>query len=188
LCKPAIQAFLSAAFLGWLVLAASGVAAQDVTEVSLKAAFVHNFIRFTVWPGDVLAAGAPLTVCIVGDMAMAGVLESYVKGHPVDGHGITVSRVGPGGSLRLCNLVYVSGVTSRQASLVAQGLNGTPVLTVSDVDPFATAGGIAQLSVEDGRMRFRINLETAKRCRLQLSSKLLSLAILVKDDPNALAR
>ena len=66
------------------------------------------------------------------------------------------------------------------------GLSGAPVLTISDVDQFARIGGMAQLYVEDGRIRFRINLENTKRSRLQLSSKLLSLATLVKDDPNAL--
>jgi hypothetical protein len=82
----------------------------------------------------------------------------------------------------------VSGITAKQAIKVTVGLNGAPVLTISDVDSFAQAGGIAQLYVEDGRIRFRINLDTTKRSHLQFSSKLLALATLVKDDPNAIPR
>jgi len=42
---------------------------------------------------------------------------------------------------------------------------------------------VAQLILENNRMRFAINLAAAQRARLQLSSKLLSLATIVKDRP-----
>ncbi len=61
-----------------------------------------------------------------------------------------------------------------------------PVLTLSDVEQFARVGGMAQLYVEDGRIRFRVNLENTKRSRLQFSSRLLALATLVKDDASAI--
>jgi hypothetical protein len=52
---------------------------------------------------------------------------------------------------------------------------------VSDREHFAQSGGIAGLFVEQGRMRFAINVEAAQRCRLRISSRLLSLAKIVKD-------
>jgi hypothetical protein len=58
------------------------------------------------------------------------------------------------------------------------------VFTVSDADKFAQSGGVAQLIVENDRMRFAINRDAAQRARLLLSSKLLTLATLVKDDRN----
>jgi hypothetical protein len=51
-----------------------------------------------------------------------------------------------------------------------------PVFTVSDADNFAESGGVAQLILEKERMRFAVNVPAATRARLQLSSKLLSLA------------
>jgi YfiR/HmsC-like len=158
---------------------------QDVTESSLKTAFIHNFVKFTVWPADVLPPAAPLTACVLGDAAFAGVLANYVKGNPVDGHAILVSAIASDGMLRSCHVLYVSGVTSKAAALAVSGLADAPVLTISDVDQFARIGGIAQLYVEDGRLRFRINLDTTKRCRLQLSSRLLALATIVQDIPIA---
>ena len=59
------------------------------------------------------------------------------------------------------------------------------VLTVSDLPSFTRLGGTAHLFVEGERMRFAVNVESAQRGRLRLSSRLLSLAMLVKDDPNA---
>lgn len=56
------------------------------------------------------------------------------------------------------------------------------MLTVSDADTFASIGGIVQVLVENGKMRFRINPRSAKRARLQLSSRLLALAELVEEE------
>ena len=42
--------------------------------------------------------------------------------------------------------------------------------------------GIAGMYVQDGKMRFAINVEAAQRARVHLSSRLLSLATIVKDD------
>ena len=168
-----------------MMLCAPAAVAQDVTELSLKTAFIHNFVKFTVWPADVLAPGAPLTACVLGDAAMADVLANYVKGQPVDGHTIVVSSIASGGTLRSCHVLYVSGLTANAAALAVATLADAPVLTISDLDQFARIGGMAQLYVEDGRLRFRVNVNTTKRCRLQLSSRLLSLATIVQDIPNA---
>jgi hypothetical protein len=43
---------------------------------------------------------------------------------------------------------------------------------------------VAELIVENGRMRFAINVASAHRTRVNISSKLLSLATIVKDDRN----
>ena len=42
-----------------------------------------------------------------------------------------------------------------------------------------------QIFVENGKMRFRINPRSAKRARLQLSSRLLALAELVDEEPRS---
>jgi hypothetical protein len=67
-------------------------------------------------------------------------------------------------------------------------LKGAPVLAVSEFGPFTAMGGTTNLFVEDGRIKFAVNLEAANRAKLRISSRLLSLAKLVKDDPNAAQR
>jgi hypothetical protein len=66
-------------------------------------------------------------------------------------------------------------------SAVVLIVKGAPVLTISDLDDFTPLGGIAHVFVENGRMRFELNLDRAKLSRLQLSSKLLTLASRVHD-------
>ena len=71
-----------------------------------------------------------------------------------------------------------------QTSAVFPDLKGASVLTMGDSNDFAEMGGIARLIVENDRMRFAINAAAADRARIQLSSKLLNLARIVKDNPD----
>jgi hypothetical protein len=155
--------------------------AQDVTEPSLKAAFIYNFAKFTEWPSDVLSGTAPFSACVLGDEPIGNALERSVKGRLLSGHGISVSHVTHDGPLRSCHLLYISGVTAAQAAAILAAVRGAPVLTISDLDDVARLGGIAHMFVENGKMRFDLNLELARRSRLQLSSKLLVLAARVHD-------
>ena len=70
-------------------------AAQDVTEPALKAAFIYNFAKFTEWPADAMAAGAPFVLCVLGDAAVGDALERAVKGRVLAGHSMGVSQVAP---------------------------------------------------------------------------------------------
>jgi hypothetical protein len=162
-----------------LLLAAPPVAAQSASAPALTAAFLYNFAKFAEWP-DGAPAGA-MTLCVLGDTAVADALDATVQGRTIDGREIAVVRVKPD-RLRTCHLLYVSGVDLRRSQQIIEELKTAPVMTVSDRDRFAESGGIAGLFVEAGKMRFAINLDAALRARLRISSRLLNLAKLVKDD------
>jgi YfiR/HmsC-like len=175
--RRSAAAVLAAAFL----LCTSIGRAQDVTEPSLKAAFIYSFAKFTEWPQDALPPTATFTACVLGDTPIRNALERTVKGRLLSGRGISVPQVQLDGKLRSCHLLYLSGITLAQVSVIVAAVKGAPVLTISDVDDFARQGGVAQMFVENGKMRFDLNLEVARQSRLQLSSKLLVLAAHVHD-------
>jgi hypothetical protein len=169
------------------LLCALAAHAQDVTEPSLKAAFIYNFAKFTEWPAESLPASAAFNACVLADQAIGDALERSVKGRTQSGHLISVLRVQIDGPLRTCHLLYVSGVSAAQITAIAATVHGMPVLTIGDADGFSRLG-IAHIFVENGKMRFNLNLELAKRSRLQLSSKLLALAAHVQDGPGTAGR
>jgi len=176
--------FATAAVLAAACLLCTSIGrAQDVTESSLKAAFIYNFARFTEWPQDALPSTATFSACVLGNGTIRDALERIVKGRLLSGRGISVSQVQLDGKLRSCHLLYVSGITTTQVTAIVAAVRGAPVLTISDVDDFVRQGGIAQMFVENGKMRFDLNLEVARRSQLDLSSKLLVLAAHVHDGP-----
>jgi len=157
---------------------------EPVGSSAVKAAFLYNFAKFAEWPADSIAQGAPLIAC-TNDTAVADSLERLLKGHDVNGRTLEVRRISADSvQLRGCHMVYVWNVNAAQSRRLVDALSGAAVLTVSDFSRFAALGGIVQFVDENGRLRFAINIAAMRRQRLQLSSKLLSLASIVEDDPN----
>ncbi|HLG58149.1 MAG TPA: YfiR family protein [Vicinamibacterales bacterium] len=161
--------------------------AARVSTPELKAAFLLNFVRFAEWPGDVVPAPARV-LCVLGDDQVEESLEVTVKRRTESGRDDIVKRVSPDGRTPTCHLLYISGVAAKQSTALLKTLSTMPTLTVSDLPDFAQSGGIVNFIVEDDRMRFVINTDAADRARLRLSSKLLSLATIVKDQPVGIRR
>ena len=137
----------------------------------MKAAYIYNFMKFTVWP-EPLPAADPFVICVLNDSAVGDALERAVRGREFAGRRMIVSI----GTKERCRVLYVAGVTPSQGALLLSGLRDAPVLTVSALGWFTDAGGMAQFFYENGRLRFDIGLDAVKRARLQMSSKVLVLA------------
>jgi hypothetical protein len=89
---------------------------------------------------------------------------------------IAVTQLADTAPKRGCRILYVSGIPVRQAADVVGELRDAPVLTISNIEGFASAGGMTQFFFEHGQLRFRIHHESAKRAGLQISSRLLIMA------------
>jgi hypothetical protein len=159
-----------------------GTLAQGTAEPALKAAFLYNFVKFTDWPAEAAPSDAAIRLCVLGDEAVGTALEQTVKNRQVDGHPLTMARVNLDGALRSCHLLYVTGLDRRRSMQLMERVQGAPVFTVSDLEAFAALGGVGQLFVENGKMRFALNPASAQRAELRISSKLLALAKVVKDE------
>jgi YfiR/HmsC-like len=171
-----------------LLLSASTAGTQDVTEPSLKAAYIYNFAKFTDWPLESLPATAVFTACVVGDGPVSDALVRALKGRQLGGRMMNVLHMEVDGPVRSCHLLYVAGITVPEASAILSAARGTAVLTISDMDDFIRLGGITHMFVAQGKIRFEFNLDLARRSKLQLSSQLLALAAHVYDSPVAGAR
>ena len=151
------------------------VRAQDVTAAALKAAYIYNFVRFTEWPAG-LPASEPFIMCVLGDGAVGDALGRAVTGRALAGRRMVVSMVAAPGPKDACRVLYVSSLMPSQAEKLVAELRDAPVLTISDIEGFTEVGGIAQFFFENGQLRFTIRMESAKRARLLISSRLLALS------------
>ena len=187
---------VSAACLAAALLCASrNAAAQEPATYEVKAAFLTNFAKFAEWPADILPDGAPMTFCVMGDEDVASAIERLVKSRPAPGRELKVLRLKVDilshhqeSALQACHLLYVSGIDAKLWPVLLAAIETKPVFSVSDSAGFAERGGLAALYVELKRMHFAINVDTMRRSGLRLSAGLLSLAKIVKDDPNGVRR
>ena len=150
-------------------------AAGDVADdVAVKAAFLYNFAKFAEWPA--LAPGGAIALCVVGDDRIANALVETVRGQNISGHALEVSRPQDSATWRSCHLLFVANAETKRAAGGLNGIKTLPVLTVSDGKAFSQTGGIIELFVEGGRMRFAINVDAVEGAGLRISSRLLGLA------------
>ena len=154
--------------------------AQTASAREVKAAFLFNFAKFTEWPA--LPSGVPIAACVVGDDGVASALESMVAGQRIGGHEMSVRRAPDAAAWPTCHLLFIAETEIRRASNPLERIRTMPVLTISDGRGFAQTAGIIELFLEEGRMRFAINVNAAERSGLRLSSRLLGLAKITRDE------
>jgi hypothetical protein len=173
---------LTAAVIAACAIVSAPASGQPMAESALKAAFLYNFAKFTTWPADALPPGAAITLCVVDDGTVTGMLRQVVAGKPIDGREVRVLPLTRDAALRACQIVYIPGEDGRLEADVLNRLKTTAALTVGDGHGSPRAGIIARLFVDGGKMRFAINVDAAQRARLHISSKVLALGVVMKDE------
>lgn len=157
-------------------------ASANTKEYEVKAAFLFNFAQYVDWPSSAfLSDGAPIVIGIVGKDSFGSIVEQTVKGKSVKGRSFVVRRLTWGQAVKDCHILFISGSEKDKSEQINDLLKGEPVLTVGEISGFAKKGGIVNFVVENNKVRFEINPEAAKRAKLSISSRLLSLAKIVSD-------
>jgi hypothetical protein len=156
-----------------VALAQAGVEADDVI-----AAFVYRFPQFVEWPESALAGRETVDICVAEPDPFGESLEALVEGEVLNGRPLAVRRVNGAGELEGCHVLFVSSATESQEALL-HAVADRPVLTIGESTDFLDDGGIINLRVVDRRIRFEVSATSALRSRLQLSSQLLALALVV---------
>lgn len=182
--RPRSPAKKRLAFLVLLLFATltSSMRAQVVTptELQVKAAYLYKFGAFVQWPSA--APRESFTICVLGHDPFGPTLDATLSGGSIDGSAVVAKRISGAQEASQCRIVYVSSSEGPRLKSILQTLNQLPVLTVSDMPRFVDSGGMIQFVLENGRVRFDVNLASAEKAGLGLSSQLLKVASAVKRD------
>jgi hypothetical protein len=155
--------------------------AEDRLEYQVKALFLVRIAQFAAWPETALPPPpAPFVIGIVGDDPFGPLMEEAVRGERVAGRTVAVRRFADAGAMGPAHLLFVSA--SRRGELDAVLARAAGALTVADFAGFVGGGGAVELFLDRGRVRFRVDRGAARRAGIELSSKLLRSAALVRED------
>lgn len=147
------------------------------TAQQVEAVFLFYFSQFVEWPsGAFRSAQSPIVIGVLGDDPFDGSLDQAVAGERVDGRRVVVRRLQSVQDAAGCHILYIGSSEAARLPGILNALKGRDVLTVSDLDHFARAGGMIAFVLMDQHVRLRINAEAARAAGLTLSSKLLSAA------------
>jgi hypothetical protein len=170
---------------GWMLYGAFDGLAQDSPhdEYEVKAEFLPLFTQFVKWPSESFAdTNAPLVIGVLGDDPFGAALDRAVKNqNSTGGRRLVIKRARDVESIATCHLLFVSKSEKDQIDriLAVMAQRGRAVLTVGDVEGFASRGGTINFVLQGKKVRFEINREAAGRRGLIISWELLNLAQIV---------
>lgn len=151
-------------------------------EYELKAAMLYNLTRFVDWPAAAYAdAQAPTVLCILGRDPFGDSLASLASNPSSSPRRVEIRHITNDKGVRACHVVYISTSERKNAAQILTVLKGTSVLTVGEMTQFAARGGMVQFSLKEKQVHFEINLDAASEANLKISSRLLLLARIVKE-------
>jgi hypothetical protein len=184
--RGVINGFLRAVLLlAGLILPLRLDSAQSprVAEYEIKAAFLYKLIRFTEWPAaEPKMTGETFVIGVLGADPFGSILDQMLEEELIDQKKVVAKRFTRVEDATDSHIVFIGSSTPPDLPRILKTLESHSVLSVSDIDNFARRGGIIALKNESNRIIFEINIDAAKRAKLTLSSQLLGLARIVREE------
>lgn len=174
--KYLIQKLLFVVFYFLLGSSVSAQVAYARSEYEIKAAYLYNFIKFVTWENVEPGSKNPIDICVFGDDPFQAVI-SPLKKLKAQGRTIQIAYPKALEAIANCEVLYIAASEGKLVPALIKEAKGHDILTVSDIKDFAKLGGIVGFVTVGNVIRFQINLASAKNSKIQVSSKLLELAL-----------
>ena len=169
--------------LSLLIAGARPASAQDsfrLGEQDIKAGLLYNFLRYTEWPRRASAHEAVI-VCVYGADPFSGRLTP-MSGRTVNHQAIRIRFIDAQGEIEGCSMLFLNAEERAVWPAIRTSLTRRHVLTVSDYDGFARAGGMIEFTRTNNRVGVRVNRSAARAADLVIEDRLLRLATIVETD------
>jgi len=157
-------------------------AQTSMSEYQLKALFLCNFVKYVDWPsGAMQGTTGPIVIGVLGEDNFSSNLKQAVEGKTVNGRQIVIKHLSDDEDLGGCAILFISSSENSRLSAILGKTSTLPILTVGEDGAFLQKGGIINFVLKEGKIQLEINLQLAQKVKLQISSKLLSVATVVKE-------
>lgn len=144
-------------------------------EHLVKAGFIANFVKFIEWP-DLGRPGSKFVVGVYGADSFERSIEEVFAGKSISGHQIVVEQIHSDAEIHRCKVVISGSANEDRIEKLASICSESNTVLIGEADGFAKMGGTIGLLLVSSHVRFEVNLDSARRQHVLISSKLLSLA------------
>jgi hypothetical protein len=154
-------------------------------EYQVKAVFLLNFAKYVDWPATAFTNSAePITIGVLGTDPFGDNLQHDVADKMVNGRPFAIKHLAADSDLNGCQILFVSDSESSRMGEILSKAGALPILTIGEDEEFSQNGGIINFVLKDGKVRLEIDLTTANKTGLKISSRLLAVADVVKGRTN----
>jgi hypothetical protein len=174
--RPAICAAATA------LLLAAGAAHAQASEDAVKAAFLPKFARYIALPAAVQPpAGQPYYLCVIGRDPFGPLIDQAAASETIDGHAVAVRRFAGTETPAVagCHVAFLAGASEQQTAQMLATMQHQATLTITD-SRWGKPRGMVHFVIDGGRVRFHIDQAAASDRGITISSRLLALAVDVR--------
>lgn len=177
----ALRTILLAGLMLTSIWAAASGPAAALDEAAVKATFLYRFGAFVEWPETAFKTPeSEAELCILGADPFGATLDEQVRNQHIAARPIHVRRLADASQITGCHILYVGANRLLPVEEALRATRGAPVLTVTDSVTDANVRGMIHFVVVDSRVRFHIDQVRASESGLNISSRLLALALSVR--------
>jgi hypothetical protein len=165
-------------FAGAVCCPAGNAKAADVSlEYRVKAAFLFQIAGYVEWPAAAFPRpDTPVSIAVAGAEPVAEELTRITPGRTVQNRTVVVRRVKDPSGLAGAHIVFIGDDRKSQLKQFAARAREQGVLLVTESEGALTDGSMVNFILVDGRVRFDVALDPARRSGIKLNSRLLSVA------------
>ncbi len=147
--------------------------AGNISEYTVKAAFIYNFARFTQWPDE----SDELLICVYGRDPFGDSIDT-LSGKQVQDRTIKVIKTKLIEEVKSCHIVFLNIIPPERRLFAGalQAIKGSHVLTIADAKNVVDFGVMIGLKFDNDKIAFDVNHTIAKASDIEISAKLLRLA------------
>ena len=171
---------LVALAIGLAVVASRRARAGADAEYRLKAVYLVKFIGYVDWPEDRLPDSGSYLTCVIGESGMVAALKELRGSEKVQRFEVRILDADLP-EIAGCHLLFVpEGATDWRDAVRSLPPQARPLL-IGESPGFCRAGGMINFFVDDDKVKFEINPDSASAAGLRIQSNLLRLARVVTD-------
>lgn len=149
------------------------VRAEPLPEHVLRAAYLYNFAQLTEWPKN---QNSPIRYCFFRASDYLPETE-ILKTKSISGRAIIIQQIENSETAKDCDALVIGSQERYPTDQMISAVANQPVLTIlSEHTDSKNNNSVIQLSADNNRLAFKVNLVAAKEAGLVLSSRLLRVA------------
>jgi len=173
---------LGVAMVSLTTAQSSGPAQAETSsyEYDVKAVFLYHLTRYLQWPEE--AEPEVFTIVVLGESGIVSPLQAIAKKKTIGSTPIVVRQCHEIGQIGRPRILFIARSAVPIIDQVLEKTRGTDILTVSEVEGLGTRGVAVNFVERSGTIKFEMNEKMLKEARIQASSQLLKLAILVDEE------
>lgn len=162
-----------------IVIFSLQVVALPPSEYQIKSALIFNFLRFVELRGD-RVINNEIILCSFDKNPLNSEVR-HLHNKSLGEKKILFSEIYSENEIDKCSVLIVDKKDKESLVRIIDKSYKLGILLISDNDGYGEMGVVINMYIEDEKVKFEINLEAANKSEIKISSRLLSIARIVKN-------